>query len=96
MPKRGRKPTFPFCTVPGCGRPHAAKGLCAAHYKRKWRGGPLDADVPVGGRYGPRDARELCSTPGCTEKHLAGGLCRKCYDAPRKNRSGQRRPKADA
>ncbi len=34
------------CSVPGCGRPHYAMGLCMAHYKRKRLGQALD--VPIG------------------------------------------------
>jgi len=33
--KRGRKPSGKVCSVPGCGRKHAAKGLCANHYQQK-------------------------------------------------------------
>jgi hypothetical protein len=29
------------CRYPGCGRTHAAKGLCAAHYRQEWDGRSL-------------------------------------------------------
>jgi hypothetical protein len=40
--RRGRKPgpkpkAKRLCTVPGCGRPHYAKGLCASHYQTALR-----------------------------------------------------------
>lgn len=49
----GRPPIFTACTVPGCPRPHYAKGLCSMHYQQwrrtnDWPGAPeLD---PAGGR----------------------------------------------
>ena len=33
--RRGRKASGKVCSVPGCGRKHAAKGLCANHYQQK-------------------------------------------------------------
>lgn len=37
--RRGRKPASAkrLCSVPGCGRPHNAKGLCANHYQQALR-----------------------------------------------------------
>ena len=29
------------CSVPGCNRPHRAKGLCSSHYKARAEGRPL-------------------------------------------------------
>jgi hypothetical protein len=34
------------CTVPGCDRPHQAKGLCHTHYMRWHETGAVSADVP--------------------------------------------------
>jgi len=32
--RRGRRPrAAKLCSMPGCGRPHYAKGLCASHYQ---------------------------------------------------------------
>lgn len=28
------------CTLPDCGKPHKAKGLCHGHYNRQWQAGP--------------------------------------------------------
>jgi hypothetical protein len=33
--KPGPKPTHTHCTVPGCGKPHYARGLCRSH-SRQW------------------------------------------------------------
>ena len=35
--RRGRKASAKKCSVPGCKRPHYAKGLCASHYQQKRR-----------------------------------------------------------
>ena len=35
------------CSVKGCKRPYAAKGLCMLHYKRKWRAETEDDDETV-------------------------------------------------
>lgn len=43
------------CSVKGCGRELAAKGLCMTHYKRKKRGQPLD--TPIGGVGGGRKGK---------------------------------------
>jgi hypothetical protein len=58
------------CAHPGCGRPHAAKGWCAAHYQRKLRGDDMDA--PLGE---PR----TCSHPGCGRPHSARDYCSAHY-----------------
>ena len=34
------------CNVVGCGKPHAARGLCESHYKRLRRHGHIDATRP--------------------------------------------------
>lgn len=58
------------CSVPGCDRPHAAKGLCSKHWARQHEGRLLDPlPAPV----------RLCSVLDCGKKHLAGGLCEMHY-----------------
>ena len=42
--------TKPLCSIPGCCKPHLARGWCKAHYRRWQRHGD-----PLGGR--PRQAR---------------------------------------
>ena len=39
--------TRPSCEIPGCGRPHRARGYCGAHYVRMTRDGHPQADLPV-------------------------------------------------
>ena len=39
-----------ICTYPGCGRPHKALGLCAAHYMQQRQGRPL---APLGAPVAP-------------------------------------------
>ncbi|WP_419930421.1 hypothetical protein [Candidatus Poriferisodalis sp.] len=73
------------CTIPGCGRPHCAKGLCQGHYRR-WNklGRPAnpaehpDMLSPVGS-VPPGPPAKTCTTPGCGRKHLARGYCSRCY-----------------
>lgn len=46
--RRGRvKAVLTVCRVPGCGRPHRARGLCAGHYRRLQLKGDIRADVPL-------------------------------------------------
>jgi len=55
------------CSVPGCEKPHYAKGLCCVHYARNLRNGNLiyKKDLP----------KPKCSVAGCEELILAKGLC---------------------
>ena len=39
--------TRPSCEIPGCGRPHRARGYCGAHYVRMTPHGHPQADLPV-------------------------------------------------
>lgn len=58
----------PTCTVPGCDRPHLAKGYCSAHWQRwKKTGDPGPAEVRQ------QDAR--CSVAGCDRSHYGNGYC---------------------
>jgi HNH endonuclease len=46
------------CSIEGCSRKHLARGLCAAHYLRRWRSGELRPEYPIGGkRIGSRNSR---------------------------------------
>jgi len=60
------------CEVPGCEKPHRAKGKCRKHYERI-----AEAD---------RNKAKSCSVPGCTGKHLAGGYCSGHYKRARDGR----------
>lgn len=41
-PWRRTRKTSRACSVPGCERPHEARGLCSRHYQRQREGIPLD------------------------------------------------------
>ncbi|HHN47236.1 MAG TPA: hypothetical protein ENN09_07325 [Planctomycetes bacterium] len=85
----GKAPSV--CTVPGCGKPHHARGLCQKHYDdyRKKSHGPEAAAAapPVAG------GKKLCSVPGCSRFHHARGYCKMHYAKVVKNSgSGTPRP----
>jgi|SRR5271154_335140 len=63
------------CTVPGCTRPHKARGYCPAHLQRWMRGAPVNVALRS------RDAtpKEHCSEPECQEAVKAKGLCKMHY-----------------
>src|ERR1700693_346846 len=63
------------CTVPGCGRPHKARGYCAAHLQRWMRG--VEVAVPLRGR--DMSHPERCSQEGCDGPVKAKGLCQAHY-----------------
>lgn len=46
-PSLGAKPPRGLCSVPGCDRPHASKGLCVAHRTRLDRHGDVTRGGPV-------------------------------------------------
>lgn len=53
-----------ICSLPDCGNPFLARGLCSKHYWRLKRHGDV----------GPPTIR-VCSVEGCGGKHVAIGLC---------------------
>lgn len=55
--------------MPGCGRRHAARGLCITHYRRLQRG--MEIETPLRSF----DPERGCSEPGCDRPHHANGLC---------------------
>lgn len=63
------------CTVPGCTRPHKARGYCQGHYLRHFRGVAVETELRS------RDANppERCSEPECTAPVKAKGLCKMHY-----------------
>lgn len=63
------------CTVPGCTRPHKARGYCPAHLQRWMRG----VDVNVVLRSRDATPKEHCSEPECLETVKAKGLCKMHY-----------------
>ena len=71
----------PLCGFPGCGRPHRARGWCAAHYRQWTRAGrdeerllPLRAASPT-----------ECLHPGCERGQHAIGLCSMHYQRYRRH-----------
>ena len=62
----GRTPlaTPRLCSVPGCGKRHDARGLCAYHYGRESRASALSG---------------ICKVPGCGRAVEARGWCNAHY-----------------
>lgn len=58
-----------ICSVPECGKPHIARGLCPAHYW-KWRkhGDPLSPDRRL-------RVKGQCSVDGCEKTSETGDKC---------------------
>ena len=74
------------CTVPGCDRPHEARGYCHGHYQRVRRNGTAEPDVPLGRRRPPAP----CEVDGCDADVHARNLCLAHYR--RRQRRGDVRP----
>jgi hypothetical protein len=68
------------CTTAGCERPHKAKGLCSACYKRKLRADGRTGTQSGNGHWGKWKGA-TCATDGCTAPVSAKGLCKTCYNA---------------
>ncbi len=79
---RHRKIAAGLCRVDGCDRKRSAKGLCAAHYGRAWRGRPLSG--PIREKAATYESAG-CSWPGCERTIVAKGFCALHY---RRNRTG--------
>ena len=66
-----RPTTHVTCTIPGCGRPHMARGWCGSHYNTaRKHGDPLFLDKRAGAS---------CGEPGCTNLAGRNGLCKPHY-----------------
>lgn len=60
------------CTVEGCEKPHASRGMCGMHVHRVRSTGSTD----------PRPPKQ-CTINGCTGLHFAKGLCGAHYQRKR-------------
>jgi hypothetical protein len=58
--------------MPGCSKPHYARGFCGMHYKRLLRHG--DPEVVA-----PRGTRSLCAVDSCERTSRARGWCHAHY-----------------
>jgi transposase len=84
------------CSVPGCQRTAAAKGLCLAHYYRPSKAPNMDPNAPVQPRPGSELLANACSVDGC-ERRVAiakSGLCRFHYDRLHRARQKARKEAA--
>lgn len=89
----------PTCSVPDCGKPVLAHGLCSAHYKRRRLYGYALASKsePLIGPPPPKKViHKTCQADGCDMPVLALGYCKTHYhrlrrhgDANRKNVKGE-------
>jgi hypothetical protein len=61
------------CTVDGCDRPSASRGLCDAHYRRWLDHGDPQPDKPV------LDGKRICEVARCGQPHHARGMCSRHY-----------------
>lgn len=70
----GERRSFPVthgkrtCSIPGCERPHEARGWCNTHYERWRQHGTTDLLRPV-----------YCSVSGCDRHPHGHGLCERHY-----------------
>ncbi len=61
-----------ICSIPGCGRPHSARGYCATHNNRVEanNGDPL-AHIPIK----VSNTDQGCSVADCNCRHYCKGFC---------------------
>ncbi len=80
------------CSVPGCGRPAHAKGLCQMHYDRTRKRGGILRQAALRREPPPSPpkmfiraaSRKACCVPGCTSAHHAKGYCKSHYSQLRR------------
>lgn len=64
-----------LCSVDGCSRNQYARGVCAAHYRRRQRTGSVGADRPIGSVPKPQP----CMVDKCANTSTERGLCHGHY-----------------
>ena len=58
MPNSWKNHVIPNCSVPGCTRKYAAKGLCAGHYQRLKKTGSISPEIALSkSRFGNRNSK---------------------------------------
>jgi hypothetical protein len=67
------------CSIPGCNRPHEARGWCNAHYLQWRQTGEIKPTLIR--RY---DSARGCQVEGCELQHYAKDLCHRHYARQRK------------
>jgi len=78
------------CSIDGCGKKHAARGLCLPHYQKAWASGNMP---PLVGREHLKSHR-ICGVEGCGKRVHAHGYCGKhaakfkAYGDPTAGRDG--------
>lgn len=58
-----------ICSVPGCGEPLKARGLCSRHTYQLYKHGKVISAEKL------HDKNRICSVPGCGRKHRSDGYC---------------------
>jgi hypothetical protein len=61
------------CSIPTCGEPAHARGLCNRHYVHQRCSGVPESTFPI-----------ICQVPGCGIKVLGLGLCQMHYTRRRR------------
>jgi hypothetical protein len=69
-----------FCTVEGCGQPHASKGYCHKHYDKLYYLQHRDEIKAQQRDYRTRPTRKPCIVEGCDKLWSTRGLCRAHYN----------------
>lgn len=62
-----------LCSIPDCGKPEAARGLCAMHYRRLKVWGDTSAEDHR------RHDKQLCAIDGCDRPMVARDMCSMHY-----------------
>lgn len=75
-----REKRAPICTMPGCGKPHAARGYCQTHYRRVLAHGDANIRLSPPGRYKHGARRKNVPTREYTTWNCMRNRCRNPND----------------